>query len=155
MDKISPLNEMHKMSQFYWLQFIPRTCYGTLIEKKICSFSGSKFFSVRVPIKIKEWRRLSLQVLSIPVHSIPIHVLTLSHSERPKLYGVLAILSAIGLSYAFQNLGFKVISFVKFSNFCFLPEYISYKTCLVVKQQTVFWFFRTCPMLVHYMQILF
>ena len=43
--------------------------------------------------------------------------LTLSHSERPKLYGVLAILSAVGLSCACNFLKVKKIIFDKLTEF--------------------------------------
>ena len=44
--------------------------------------------------------------------------LTLLHSERPKLYGVLAVLSAIGLKHGFMPSTVKHFIFVAF--FCVL-----------------------------------
>ena len=50
-------------------------------------------------------RDVFFSLMTLPIHSplrtgpYILHVLTLMYSERPKLYGVLAVLSAIGLRY--------------------------------------------------------
>ena len=35
----------------------------------------------------------------VPVTGLVVHLLTLLHSEKPKIYGVLAVLSAVGLNH--------------------------------------------------------
>ena len=57
------------------------------------------------------------------------HKLTLLHSERPKLYGVLAILSAIGLTHIFSHSLWIIFSYtVQHTR----PDSTSYKfTCLI------------------------
>ena len=47
-----------------------------------------------------------MKIIVLELHKYDIMSLTLLHSERPKLYGVVAVLSAKGLSMCITTLNF-------------------------------------------------